>query len=220
MRFPSPGALDGCKSKVKTVASLTRLTFKYAGSDKMVLNDVSCKLGQTSRVALVGANGAGKSTLLRLLVGDMSVTPQLGDRDMRATYLATPLTPHGPDIETKPPSPGVRDAPPPRAAPDNASNAGQVFRHRNLRVGLMYVCMYVCMYVSYVHMYVCMYHTSIFVPTICVLRHRLHTGYIAQHSMHHLEEHMSLTPISYIQMRFFNGRDKETEVMTLSTHST
>ena len=35
--------------------------------------------------------------------------------------------------------------------------------------------------------------------------------------MHHLEEHMSLTPISYIQMRFFNGRDKETEVMTLST---
>jgi hypothetical protein len=35
--------------------------------------------------------------------------------------------------------------------------------------------------------------------------------------MHHLEEHMSLTPITYIQMRFFNGRDKETEVMTLST---
>jgi energy-coupling factor transporter ATP-binding protein EcfA2 len=164
MRFPSPGALDGCKSKVKTVASLTRLTFKYAGSDKKVLNNVSCKLGQTSRVALVGKNGAGKSTLLRLLVGDMSVTPHLGDRDMRSlsetgtTHLATPLTPHGPDIEAKPPPPAVRDATPPRAAPDNASNAGQVlqvFRHRNLRVGIMY--MYVRLYVCIIPTYVCIY---------------------------------------------------------------
>jgi hypothetical protein len=66
-------------------------------------------------------------------------------------------------------------------------------------------------------MYLCMYHTDILVPTICVLIYIFHTGYIAQHSMHHLEEHMSLTPITYIQMRFFNDRDKETEVMTLST---
>eukprot|EP00802_Teleaulax_amphioxeia_P007914 Tamp_07922.p1 GENE.Tamp_07922~~Tamp_07922.p1 ORF type:complete len:660 (+),score=185.71 Tamp_07922:97-1980(+) len=37
----------------------------------------------------------------------------------------------------------------------------------------------------------------------------LRVSYIAQHSMHHLEENISLNPITYIQKRFFQGRDKE-----------
>ena len=37
----------------------------------------------------------------------------------------------------------------------------------------------------------------------------LRVSYIAQHSMHHLEENITLNPITYIQKRFFQGRDKE-----------
>lgn len=39
--------------------------------------------------------------------------------------------------------------------------------------------------------------------------HNLRVAYIAQHSMHHLEEHTESTPLAYIQDRFYLGRDKE-----------
>jgi elongation factor 3 len=39
--------------------------------------------------------------------------------------------------------------------------------------------------------------------------HNLRVAYIAQHSMHHLEEHVESTPLAYIQDRFYLGRDKE-----------
>lgn len=39
--------------------------------------------------------------------------------------------------------------------------------------------------------------------------HNLRVAYIAQHSMHHLEDHVESTPLAYIQDRFFLGRDKE-----------
>mmetsp|Transcript_4636 Transcript_4636/g.8205 ORF Transcript_4636/g.8205 Transcript_4636/m.8205 type:complete len:1282 (-) Transcript_4636:1719-5564(-) len=39
--------------------------------------------------------------------------------------------------------------------------------------------------------------------------HNLRTAYIAQHSMHHLEEHIEMTPCQYIQVRFWEGQDKE-----------
>ena len=39
--------------------------------------------------------------------------------------------------------------------------------------------------------------------------HNLRVAYIAQHSMHHLEDHVESTPLAYIQDRFYLGRDKE-----------
>ena len=71
--FPNPGALEGIKSKVKTIASLSNVSFKYTGGDKAILKDVTCRLSLCSRVGIVGSNGAGKTTLLRLLVGDLKL---------------------------------------------------------------------------------------------------------------------------------------------------
>lgn len=39
--------------------------------------------------------------------------------------------------------------------------------------------------------------------------HNLRVSYVAQHSMHHLEESLHLTSLQYIQSRFLHGRDKE-----------
>ena len=39
--------------------------------------------------------------------------------------------------------------------------------------------------------------------------HNLRVAYIAQHSMHHLEDHVESSPLAYIQDRFYLGRDKE-----------
>ena len=39
---------------------------------RVLLNDVSFRVGDGAKVALVGANGAGKTTLLRLITGDLS----------------------------------------------------------------------------------------------------------------------------------------------------
>ena len=39
--------------------------------------------------------------------------------------------------------------------------------------------------------------------------HNLRLSYVAQQSMHHLEEHLQSNPIQYIQQRFREGLDKE-----------
>ena len=44
------------------------VSFKYPGSEKWVLRDVSLKLAPGEKMALVGDNGAGKSTLIKLLL--------------------------------------------------------------------------------------------------------------------------------------------------------
>src|ERR1700761_8840036 len=43
---------------------------------RVLLDDVSFRVGEGAKAALVGANGAGKTTLLRLIAGDLE--PQLG----------------------------------------------------------------------------------------------------------------------------------------------
>ena len=55
------------------MASLKNVKYTYPGTDKQILKNVSVKLSQSSRVALIGANGAGKTTLLKLLVGGVCV---------------------------------------------------------------------------------------------------------------------------------------------------
>ncbi|HEX8768558.1 MAG TPA: ABC transporter ATP-binding protein, partial [Jatrophihabitans sp.] len=48
---------------------LQAVSFRYPGSGKNVLSDVSLTLPAGSTVAIVGENGAGKSTLIKLLCG-------------------------------------------------------------------------------------------------------------------------------------------------------
>ena len=54
IKFPDPGSLDGVKSRLKPIASLKNVSFKYPGTDKLVLDEVSVKLCMASRVALLG----------------------------------------------------------------------------------------------------------------------------------------------------------------------
>src|SRR3954469_24600106 len=50
---------------------VARLGFRFPGGAQL-LQDVSFRVGDGEKVALVGANGAGKTTLVRLLAGDES----------------------------------------------------------------------------------------------------------------------------------------------------
>lgn len=43
---------------------------------RVLLDDVSLRVGDAAKVALVGANGSGKTTLLRMIAGEL--TPHAG----------------------------------------------------------------------------------------------------------------------------------------------
>jgi len=44
------------------------VSFKYPGTEKYVLKNISFKIGEKEKVAIVGVNGAGKSTIIKLLL--------------------------------------------------------------------------------------------------------------------------------------------------------
>lgn len=48
---------------------LKDVTFKYPGTDRSVLHNVSFHIGKGETIAIVGANGSGKTTLVKLLCG-------------------------------------------------------------------------------------------------------------------------------------------------------
>jgi ATP-binding cassette, subfamily B, bacterial len=58
-----PPVPDGLRTGIR----LENVSFRYAGSSRPVLDDVSLTLPAGSVVAIVGENGAGKSTLVKLL---------------------------------------------------------------------------------------------------------------------------------------------------------
>ena len=47
---------------------LENVSFKYDGSESLVLKNISMEIGKNEKIALVGHNGAGKSTLIKLLL--------------------------------------------------------------------------------------------------------------------------------------------------------
>ncbi|KAK5461400.1 [NU+] prion formation protein 1 [Exophiala xenobiotica] len=75
-KFPPPGILSGVKSNTRSIIRMTNVSYTYPGSSKPSLQDVSCQLTLSSRVAIIGANGAGKSTLIKMLTGE--AIPQTG----------------------------------------------------------------------------------------------------------------------------------------------
>merc|ERR1719446_1631303 len=88
--FPVPGALEGVKSRGRTILKMQDVTFKYPTMEKNTIEDVSLTVCMASRVAVVGANGAGKSTAIKLLIGELK--PEQGSiwrhQNMRLAYVA------------------------------------------------------------------------------------------------------------------------------------
>merc|ERR1711981_1316466 len=88
--FPTPGALDGVKSRGRTILKMNDVTFKYPGRPHNVVENISLTVCMASRVAVIGANGAGKSTAIKLLIGELK--PEQGaiwrHQNMRLAYVA------------------------------------------------------------------------------------------------------------------------------------
>ncbi|KAI5860643.1 prion formation protein [Durotheca rogersii] len=73
-KFPPPGILTGVKSQTRAIIRMAGVSYQYPNAPKPSLNDVSCQLSLSSRVAVIGPNGAGKSTLIKLLTGEVIPT--------------------------------------------------------------------------------------------------------------------------------------------------
>merc|ERR1719194_117456 len=88
--FPTPGPLEGVKSRSKIVLRMNNVDVQYPTKDKPTVMDVSLTVSQVSRVAVIGANGAGKSTAIKVLVGEQ--TPSEGQiwksAGLRMAYVA------------------------------------------------------------------------------------------------------------------------------------
>merc|ERR1719420_1375452 len=88
--FPVPGALEGVKSRTKTILKMTNVTFRYPSHEKNTVENITLQACMASRVAVVGANGAGKSTAIKLLIGELK--PAEGviwrHQNMRLAYVA------------------------------------------------------------------------------------------------------------------------------------
>ncbi|KAI0243548.1 translational elongation factor EF-1 alpha [Massospora cicadina] len=72
--FPTPGYLEGIKSKDKAILKMTNVDFTYPGTTRQVVRDISLQCSLSSRVVVHGRNGAGKSTIIKILTGEMAPT--------------------------------------------------------------------------------------------------------------------------------------------------
>jgi ATP-binding cassette subfamily B protein len=61
-----PGALPAPRP-IRDGIEFRRVSFRYPGSDRLVLRDLELRMAKDERVALVAENGAGKTTFVKLL---------------------------------------------------------------------------------------------------------------------------------------------------------
>ncbi|CAH1832506.1 unnamed protein product [Saccharomyces cerevisiae] len=73
-QFPTPGYLEGVKTKQKAIVKVSNMTFRYPGTTKPQVSDVTFQCSLSSRIAVIGPNGAGKSTLINVLTGELLPT--------------------------------------------------------------------------------------------------------------------------------------------------
>ena len=88
---------------------------------RVLLDDVSFRVGEGAKVALVGANGAGKTTLLRIITGDLAPHAGAVTRTGGLGVMRRMVT-HGNEGEDRPRPAAVRcprrgSAPPPARSP-------------------------------------------------------------------------------------------------------
>ncbi len=67
--MPEVDASKSSPGNLKGEISLSHVVFRYPGSSRNVIDDVSFQIREGEMAALVGGSGSGKSTILRLLLG-------------------------------------------------------------------------------------------------------------------------------------------------------
>lgn len=88
--FPTPGILDGIKSKGKAIIKMDNCTYKYPTKEEPTVFNITLQASLNSRVAVIGPNGAGKSTIIKIFCGE--IKPNKGQvwrhQNMRIAYIA------------------------------------------------------------------------------------------------------------------------------------
>ncbi len=69
MSLPDEGALEGKLEFSGDIESIEfkDVSFKYPGSENIVLEDISFRINKGEKISIVGLNGAGKTTMIKLI---------------------------------------------------------------------------------------------------------------------------------------------------------
>jgi ABC-type multidrug transport system fused ATPase/permease subunit len=87
MSLPDEDSIQGTVPFQGEIESIRfeKVSFKYPGSEKLVIEDISFSINKGEKISIVGLNGAGKTTLIKLicrLYHPTSGTIYINDRDI------------------------------------------------------------------------------------------------------------------------------------------